>query len=214
MADFIPASPPTYASTARLPRSRDLLDQRWDDGDGKEMLDRTVDSADTESPGYEHRHWERSASLRSPPQSLDVRKPLQRSMSTLRRGGKQGNKKTTRQAVRGLVSKNKIRYQEGGYDLDLTYITPRVIAMGFPSSGTEGYYRNPIDEVERFFAQKHSGHFKIYNLCSERAYDIPARFGGHHARYPFDDHTPPTPISLIPAFVSDATEWLYAHPDN
>jgi hypothetical protein len=30
-------------------------------------------------------------------------------------------------AVRSLVSKKKVRFTEGGFDLDLTYITPRVI---------------------------------------------------------------------------------------
>jgi phosphatidylinositol-3,4,5-trisphosphate 3-phosphatase/dual-specificity protein phosphatase PTEN len=52
--------------------------------------------------------------------------------------------------VRGLVSKKKNRYQQGDFDLDLTYITHRIIAMGFPSSGAEGIYRNPLPEVKRF----------------------------------------------------------------
>lgn len=51
--------------------------------------------------------------------------------------------------VRGLVSKKKTRFKEDGFDLDLTYVTPRIIAMGFPSSGAEAKYRNPLPEVKR-----------------------------------------------------------------
>ena len=32
-------------------------------------------------------------------------------------------------------------------------------------------YRNPILEVKEFFEDRHEGHYKIYNLCSERMYD-------------------------------------------
>lgn len=61
--------------------------------------------------------------------------------------------------VRGKVSKKKIRYQRDGFDLDLTYITPRIIAMGFPSEGTEGWIRNPMTEVQRFFEEYHPGRY-------------------------------------------------------
>lgn len=116
--------------------------------------------------------------------------------------------------VRGAVSKKKKRFvdAEGGFDLDLSYITPRIIAMGFPSQGREGLYRNPMPEVQRFFETRHSGHYRVYNLCSERAYD-PAEFGGCAARYPFDDHNP-CPLHMIGAFCADVDAWLTAHPEN
>ncbi|XXG56222.1 hypothetical protein AAC387_Pa03g3698 [Persea americana] len=87
--------------------------------------------------------------------------------------------------ARHMVSQNKRRYQEGGFDLDMTYITENIIAMGFPagdiSSGffgyVEGFYRNQMEEVIKFFETRHKGKYKVYNLCSERLYD-PSLFEG------------------------------------
>ncbi len=47
--------------------------------------------------------------------------------------------------LRKLVSGKRRRFQDKDYDLDISYITPRVIAMSYPASGTlESAYRNPI----------------------------------------------------------------------
>ena len=63
--------------------------------------------------------------------------------------------------ARKAVSKKKKRFTDDGFDLDLTYITPNIIAMGFPSSGMEGMYRNPLPEVQRFFNTRHTEHYKV-----------------------------------------------------
>lgn len=47
--------------------------------------------------------------------------------------------------LRTVVSGKKNRFKEGGFNLDLTYVCPRVVAMAFPADGVEGMYRNPID---------------------------------------------------------------------
>ncbi|XP_031120774.1 phosphatidylinositol 3,4,5-trisphosphate 3-phosphatase and protein-tyrosine-phosphatase PTEN2A-like [Ipomoea triloba] len=122
--------------------------------------------------------------------------------------------------ARHVVSQNKRRYQEGGFDLDLTYITENIIAMGFPagdmSSGffgyVEGFYRNHMEEVIKFFESHHKDKYKVYNLCSERLYDV-SLFEGKVASFPFDDHNCP-PIQLIMSFCQSAYSWLKEDIEN
>ncbi|OVA02070.1 Phosphatase tensin type [Macleaya cordata] len=122
--------------------------------------------------------------------------------------------------ARHIVSQNKRRYQEGGFDLDMTYITENIIAMGFPagdmSSGffgyVEGFYRNHMEEVIKFFETHHKGKYKVYNLCSERLYDA-SLFEGKVACFPFDDHNCP-PIQLIISFCQSAYSWLKEDIEN
>ncbi|XP_043712602.1 phosphatidylinositol 3,4,5-trisphosphate 3-phosphatase and protein-tyrosine-phosphatase PTEN2A-like [Telopea speciosissima] len=122
--------------------------------------------------------------------------------------------------ARHIVSQNKRRYQEGGFDLDMTYITENIIAMGFPagdmSSGFfgyfEGFYRNHMEEVIKFFESHHKGKYKVYNLCSERLYDA-SLFEGKVACFPFNDHNCP-PIQLIISFCQSAYSWLKEDIEN
>ena len=65
-----------------------------------------------------------------------------------------------------MVSGKKKRFIKEDYNLDLTYITPRIIAMAYPASGIESIYRNPIDEVVRFLKNKHEHHYLIVNLSN------------------------------------------------
>ncbi|KAM4876378.1 phosphatidylinositol 3,4,5-trisphosphate 3-phosphatase TPTE2-like [Thomomys bottae] len=55
--------------------------------------------------------------------------------------------------IRRLVSGNKRRYAKDGFDLDLTYITDRLVAMSFPSSGIHTFYRNPMQDSIDYFGE-------------------------------------------------------------
>lgn len=111
------------------------------------------------------------------------------------------DKKVHAMNLRGMVSKQKRRYQDGTYDLDLSYITDQIIAMGFPSEGAESMYRNKLSTVVSFLEAKHRYHYKLYNLCSERVYAA-CKFKNRVAYYPFDDHSAP-PLILIEMFCQD-----------
>eukprot|EP00928_Gymnodinium_smaydae_P047120 TRINITY_DN3142_c0_g4_i1.p1 TRINITY_DN3142_c0_g4~~TRINITY_DN3142_c0_g4_i1.p1 ORF type:complete len:399 (-),score=75.16 TRINITY_DN3142_c0_g4_i1:61-1257(-) len=116
------------------------------------------------------------------------------------------------QLVKAIVSKQKKRFTEDGFDLDLTYITPRVIAMGFPADGLEAMYRNSYRQVYDFFEKRYCGHYLIVNLCSERTYPAEA-FNGRVRYCPFDDHHC-CPMYQLHALVVELDAWLTDHPGN
>ena len=107
--------------------------------------------------------------------------------------------------VRQLVSKDKNRFCFDGFDLDLTYITPNIIAMGKPSTSIEGMYRNKLDDVKQFFNSRHPNHYKVYNLCKELVY--PENVFYKQGYFPFIDHEAP-PLNLIKPFCEDAKQFL------
>jgi len=114
--------------------------------------------------------------------------------------------------LRQVVSLNKKRFIEGDWNLDLTYILPNLIAMGYPSSGKEAIYRNPLSEVQDFLEAKHKGHYKVYNLCEERLYDK-SLFNGRVENFPFQDHHPP-PLYMMRPCCNNIQQWTEADPLN
>jgi len=54
-------------------------------------------------------------------------------------------------------------------ELDVSYITSRLIVMSYPAEGVESAIKNHIDDVREFLETHHPGSYTIYNL-SNRSY--------------------------------------------
>lgn len=113
--------------------------------------------------------------------------------------------------LRTSVSQDKNRFCFDGYDLDLSYITPRIIAMGLPSTGVEGLYRNRMEDVKNFFESRHKNHYMVFNLCEEVQYPDNIFFKQHYC--PFKDHEAP-PLNIIRPFCETAASFIEADKEN
>jgi phosphatidylinositol-3,4,5-trisphosphate 3-phosphatase/dual-specificity protein phosphatase PTEN len=65
--------------------------------------------------------------------------------------------------LRALVSKNHRRLITAGHDLDLSYITERIIAMSYPAENYDTLFRNPMSQVRKFLDTRHGKHYKVGN---------------------------------------------------
>ena len=125
----------------------------------------------------------------------------------------QGNTKLAKANIfKRLVSKKKRRIQTEYYDLDMAYITERVIGMGFPATGCETFYRNSLVDLKAYLDRYH-GEYKIYNLCIEKKRIYPKDFWINRkvGLFPFNDHAP-CPIKLILDFCVDICLYLTVNP--
>ena len=96
----------------------------------------------------------------------------------------------SRNCIKEMVSEGRIRMHKRNFDLDLVYITHRIIAMGYPATGCESFYRNSFKDVKQFLNEEHGEKFKVYNLCMEksRIYKKAAFGGPGVSLFPFQDH--------------------------
>ena len=111
-------------------------------------------------------------------------------------------------SIQIAVSQNRRRYTKSGFNLDLTYITDRVIAMSAPCFGAHTSYRNDIHVVSRFLSLRHYGWFLVFNLC-DSFMSSDGVIGNYHPqiffnqvqRIPFEDHGPPLLVEFAPSCV-------------
>ncbi|OQS05979.1 phosphatidylinositol-3,4,5-trisphosphate 3-phosphatase [Thraustotheca clavata] len=113
--------------------------------------------------------------------------------------------------LRNAISGSRNRYTEDGYDLDLTYIDKRVLAMGYPATGMEKTYRNDVVEVASLLNKMHCNKYMIFNL-SERHYDN-SKFMNRVDECGFPDHHPP-PLQVLLDIINRMTEWYIQDEEN
>lgn len=106
-------------------------------------------------------------------------------------------------SLRTMVSQNRRRYQQDGFNLDLTYITDRIIAMGYPADTTEALYRNSMSHIVKFLEQYHSAHYKVFNLRGQYVYDT-SRFHNRVVSFEMADHQPPR-LELMAPFCREVS---------
>eukprot|EP01029_Cantina_marsupialis_P028451 TRINITY_DN776190_c0_g1_i1.p1 TRINITY_DN776190_c0_g1~~TRINITY_DN776190_c0_g1_i1.p1 ORF type:complete len:478 (-),score=98.35 TRINITY_DN776190_c0_g1_i1:220-1653(-) len=114
--------------------------------------------------------------------------------------------------LRTAVSGPRHRYKEDGFDLDLSYITPRIIAMGFPGSGFVATFRNNIEDVQRLLDTKHGlSNVMVFNL-SEKGYDY-GKFGNQVLDFGFPDHHA-APLEILWNCCQIIHQWLESDKDH
>eukprot|EP01105_Mastigella_eilhardi_P009296 TRINITY_DN21_c0_g1_i4.p1 TRINITY_DN21_c0_g1~~TRINITY_DN21_c0_g1_i4.p1 ORF type:complete len:957 (-),score=239.74 TRINITY_DN21_c0_g1_i4:70-2736(-) len=153
------------------------------------------------------------ASLNLNPNASPRQQPHQQPQhQQLSEGWKLGAMNAVYSALRQKFSADKTRFCDGKCNLDLTYITDRIIAMSFPSDGLASTYRNFIDDVAAMLNRRHAGRYRIYNL-SGKPYDYTKFNNSVQDWCCFPDHHAP-PFCLMLSTINDMHEWLSRHPLN
>ena len=121
----------------------------------------------------------------------------------------------SRRCLKEIVSEGRIRMHRRNYDLDLVYITRRIIAMGYPATGCESFYRNSFSDVKQFLTEEHGNKYKVYNLCMEknRIYKKTVFGGQKVSLFPFQDHQS-CPVKLMLEFCIDVCIFLLKDDEN
>lgn len=116
-------------------------------------------------------------------------------------------------ALRSFVANDLNMTGFGDYSLNLSEITPRIIAMAFPAEGIEGMFRNSLDQIRNYLDVKCCGgsSYRVWNL-SGRTYDY-RKLSGDVIDFFFIDHHNPDLSQLI-AIIQSIHDWLNTNPSH
>lgn len=103
------------------------------------------------------------------------------------------------------------RTMEDSCELDLVYVTERIIAVSFPSTAKEENFQSNLREVAQMLKSKHGGNYLLFNL-SERRPDI-TKLHTKVLEFGWPDmHTPA--LEKICSVCKAMDTWLNADPHN
>ncbi|XP_034077304.1 tensin-1 isoform X14 [Gymnodraco acuticeps] len=100
---------------------------------------------------------------------------------------------------------------EENYELDLLYITERIISVSFPSSVEEQSYAANLREVASMLRSKHGHNYLLFNL-SEKRYDI-SQLNPKVLDFGWPDHHAPA-LDKICSICKAMDTWLSADSHN
>lgn len=96
-------------------------------------------------------------------------------------------------------------------ELDISYITSRMIVMSFPAEGVESAFKNHIDDVRCLLDSKHRGQYSVYNL-SQRNYRA-IKFENRVLELGWSHKRIPTLASIF-TLCKSLYHWLRKNPKN
>uniref|UniRef100_A0AAY5EAI0 Tensin 1b n=1 Tax=Electrophorus electricus TaxID=8005 RepID=A0AAY5EAI0_ELEEL len=104
-----------------------------------------------------------------------------------------------------------IQAVEENYEVDLVYITERIISVSFPSSVEEQSYSSNLKEVASMLRSKHGENYLLFNL-SEKRYDI-SRLNPKVLDFGWPDHHAPA-LDKICSICKAMDTWMSADSHN
>ncbi|XP_026574319.1 putative tyrosine-protein phosphatase auxilin [Pseudonaja textilis] len=119
------------------------------------------------------------------------------------------NLKDTLKDTSTKVMQSVASYAKG--ELDISYITSRIIVMSFPGEGVELGFRNHIDDVRTFLDSRHPDHYTVFNL-SPKSYRT-ARFHNRVSECSWPIRQAPSLHNLY-AVCKNMHNWLQQNPKN
>ncbi|CAL9698375.1 unnamed protein product [Knipowitschia caucasica] len=108
-------------------------------------------------------------------------------------------------------SQSVVPAMEEHYEVDLVYITERIISLSFPASADERSYTNHLKEVASMLRSKHGEHYLVLNL-SERRNDL-IKLNHKVLEFGWPDHHAPA-LDKICSMCKAIDMWLNGDSHN